>query len=124
MAAKTSSTIASNAPASLFCSQLFCWATSSGDSDGFSSNTGSSFCEAAVLAREPGQVVAANNLADALNAYGCRSLALQTIDAAIQAAGPSHALGKVFEQTRAEILAGGTRPEESAECATWARMPR
>ena len=78
----------------------------------------------AVLAREPGQVVAANNLADALNAYGCRSLALQTIDAAIQAAGPSHALGKVFEQTRAEILAGGTRPEESAECATWARMPR
>ena len=77
-----------------------------------------------VLAREPGQVVAANNLADALNAYGCHALALQTIDAAVQAAGPSHSLRKVLEQTHAEILAGETRPEEPALCATWARTTR
>lgn len=75
---------------------------------------------AALLERWPDQVAARNNLADALASVGCRSLAMQTIDAALAGTSPDHPARAVLEQTRAEIVARDGQPEPD-QCARWAR---
>jgi tetratricopeptide (TPR) repeat protein len=67
----------------------------------------------------PGEIAARNNLADTLNAVGCKALALRTIDAALAAASTEHPLYEVMLQTRAEILAHEAEAPGSAECARW-----
>jgi hypothetical protein len=73
---------------------------------------------------DPTQVVARNNLADALAATGCRALALETIEAALAATAPGHPAAPILEQTRAEILAQQAGQPEPAQCERWAASRR
>jgi tetratricopeptide (TPR) repeat protein len=72
-----------------------------------------------LIRRDPGQLAARNNLADALYAAGCASFALQTIEAALSEAPPAHPLRGVLEQTRAEILAHPAKEPALAQCQRW-----
>jgi tetratricopeptide (TPR) repeat protein len=66
-------------------------------------------------------LAARNNLADALNAAGCRALALETVEAALHAASPADPLRDVLLQTRGEIVAHAVAADEPADCARWAQ---
>ena len=71
-----------------------------------------------LLALDPGQVAALNNLADALNLEGCREEALATIDRALTAGAGAKPLRPILEQTRREILsAPAERSPEVSVCS-------
>jgi hypothetical protein len=66
--------------------------------------------------REPGDLAALNNLADALNLGGCRAEAAATIERALAAGPPEEPLRPVLEQTRREILSAANANPPSSDC--------
>jgi tetratricopeptide (TPR) repeat protein len=59
----------------------------------------------ALLALDPNDLAALNNLADLQRRTGCRTQALATIDRALAASTPAHPLRPALERTRGEIFA-------------------
>jgi hypothetical protein len=66
-------------------------------------------------------LAARNNLADALHAAGCRALALETVEAALDTAPPADPLRDVLLRTREEIVAHAVAEDEPGDCVRWAQ---